>query len=406
MLFLKLAWRNLFRNTRRTLLTLMLISCSLAALIIIDGTIAGLVEMMENTITRTLTGEGQIHHRHFMDDFDSDLVIDDPNSVIERIKANPDVMEYAPRIMVGGIIASSYNMTGGLIYGVDPERELNVSRINDALIAGEYLSGGDRQILMGKGMAELLEVSLGDRIVVTVSKVGTGEISQELFRLSGVLEFGPREMDEAFVFINLDIAQRLTETEDRIHQIVVRFHDPAMSRNREHSLYTELTQGDVEAISWLDFNPSITSVIQMVNYVTLIIGVVFFFVASLGVINSLFMSIYERIYEFGIAKAVGTTPGNIFQLVMLEALIIALMSSVLGGALGYLISTWFSVNGIPIGEFEVSGIAINSSVKTKVEAQQFILFPLYTILLTLAAALYPAIFASRIVPAAALQRSL
>jgi ABC-type lipoprotein release transport system permease subunit len=405
-LFLKLAWRNLFRNTRRTLLTVMLISCSLAALIITDGTVVGLVEMMENTITRTLTGEGQIHHKDFMDDFDSDLMINNPDSVIEVIKANSDVMAYAPRIMIGGMIASSYNMTGGLIYGVDPERELNVSRIKDALIAGEYLSGTDRQILMGKGMAELLEVTLQDRIVVTVAQIGTGETSQELFRLSGILEFGPREMDEGFAFINLATAQRLIATEDGVHQIVVRFHDPALAKNREHSLYKSLTHGDIEAISWLDFNPSISSVIQISNFVTLILGVVLFFVASLGVINSLFMSIYERIHEFGIAKAVGTTPYNIIQLVMLEALIIAVVSCVLGGLLGYLSSSWFSVHGLPIGEFEVSGIAIDGSIKTKVLAQQFILFPAYIVLLTLAAALYPALFASRIVPAVALQRSL
>ena len=239
-----------------------------------------------------------------------------------------------------------------------------------------------------------------------MAQIGTGETSQELFRLSGILEFGSREMDEGFAFINLATAQRLIATEDSVHQIVVRFHDPALAKNREHSLYKSLTHGDIEAMSWLDFNPSISSVIQISNFVTLILGVVLFLIASLGVINSLFMSIYERIHEFGIAKAVGTTPGNIIQLVMLEALIIAVVSCILGGILGYLSSSWFSVHGLPVGEFEVSGIAIDGSIKTKVLAQQFILFPAYIVLLTLAAALYPALFASRIVPAVALQRSL
>ena len=345
----------------------MLISLSLAALIVTDGMIVGMTKLMVASITHTLAGEAQVHRRGFLDNFDADLIIDNPDTIIEKIRSNPDVRDYAARIIIGGMIASSNNMTGAIVYGVDPEREVSVSRIKEALIEGEYLTstitrpgaGQDRQILIGKPMAELLEVTLGDRIVVTVTKIGTGEISQELFRLSGIFEFGPTEMDEGLVFINLTTARRIVGTENGLHEIAVRFNNPETARNRDHTLYRELTNDNIEALGWLDFNPEIAQMVEMSNYVTFVVGVVLFFLASLGVINSLFMSIYERIYEFGVAKAIGTSPFSIAQLVLLEALFIAVISCLVGNVIGYLANSWFAANGLPLGPMEFSGIVMD-----------------------------------------------
>ena len=127
---------------------------------------------------------------------------------------------------------------------------------------------------------------------------------------------------------------------------------------------------------------------------------------SLGVINSMFMSIYERIYEFGVAKAIGTTPRHIILLVLFEALFLALIACAFGLLLGYFSSSYFETHGVPMGEFEMSGVAIDGNMYTQVRAYQFVTFPIYVTLLTLLAAIYPAIFASRIVPSRALQRAL
>ena len=117
------------------------------------------------------------------------------------------------------------------------------------------------------------------------------------------------------------------------------------------------------------------------------------------------MSIYERIYEFGVAKAIGTTPRGIVGLVMLESFLIALVSCAIGSILGYYVNSWFEANGIPMGTFEVEGVVLQG-VYTKVVIEQFVTLPFYVVLLVLVAAIYPAMFASRIVPATALQRSL
>ena len=303
------------------------------------------------------------------------------------------------------MISSSYNIAGGLVYGVDADREISVSKIKQAIIEGEYLSGSPRQILLGMPMAELLEVSLGDRIVVTRSEVETGEIGQELFRLSGILEFGVPEIDEGLVFINLGVAQRVVGLDEGVHEIAVRFKNPKDAKNRNHAFYSEVNDDDIEALSWLDLSSAISSFIEIADYGTLIIGIVLFLLAALGLINSLFMSIYERIYEFGVAKAIGTTPRGIVGLVMLESFLIAFVSCAIGSILGYYVNSWFEANGIPMGTFEVEGVVLQG-VYTKVVIEQFVTLPFYVVLLVLVAAIYPAMFASRIVPATALQRSL
>lgn len=406
MLIITLAWRNLFRNTRRTVLTCLLIGFSLTALILTDGMILGMTEVMIGGITHTLAGEAQVHKKGFLDNFDVDIYLDNPVSILELIEQDNSVAAHAPRIMVGGMITSTYNVTGGMVYGIDALRELDVSKISDAIIEGRYLTGRQREILIGKPMAELLEVKLGDRIVITASEVDTSEIAQELFRVSGIFEFGPREMDENLVFINLSAAQSFLAMDNKIHEIAIRFKVADDAKNRELPLFQLLNQGEVEALGWLDFNPALGAMMEMTNYSTVIVGIILFLLASLGVINSMFMSIYERIYEFGVVKAIGTTPSQIMQLVLCEALLLGILSCFFGAIFGYGLSTYFAENGIPMGRMEVGGVVLDGNIYTQITAAQFINYPIYVILLTLAAALYPASFAAKIVPSEALQRSL
>ena len=406
MLIFKLAFRNLFRNTRRTVLTSLLISSSLIVLILVDGLMHGMTNVMVGGITHTLEGEAQVARKGFRNDFEVEYTIDDPASVISQLEENKTLEGFGPRVIIGGMIASSYNTTGSLVYGVDAKQELKVSRISEAIIEGQYLSGEPREILIGKPMAELLEVELGDRLIITAATVDTNEITQELFRLSGIFEFGPEEMDKNLVFINLDKAQSVLGMQGNLHQIALRFIDPDDAKNKELPLFKQLTNEENEALGWLDLQPSIGAMIEMAGFSTAIVGAILFLLTSLGVINSMFMSIYERIYEFGVAKAIGTTPRQIIQLVLFEALLLALISCVFGLVIGYFLGDYFSIHGIPMGKMEVSGVLLDGNMYTQLMLYQFVNFPIYVTLLTLAAAIYPARFASRIVPTEALQRAL
>ena len=407
MLTLKLAFRNLFRNTRRTVLTVMLIGFSLTALILTDALVVGMLDLMVNSVTKNLVGDAQIHRNGFRENYDVDYYIEGTQKIASELSEDPAIEEYAVRALSGGMVSSSYNVTTGMLYGVEPEAEARIGNLKNAIIEGDYLSGKAGEILIGQGMAELLEVEPGDRIVITLSEVDDGEMAQALFRVSGIFHFGLREIDENTVFANITkVREILGMTPDQSHEIAVRFVNPADADNPDTAIFNRFNTKELETLSWFDLNKAIGSMIEMSSYSSLIVGMVLFLLASLGVINSMFMSIYERIYEFGVIKAIGTRPGSLGKLILTEAFLIGLLSCVFGMSLGYLIGDYTSVHGVPLGELEVSGIAFDGKIMTRLTLDQFINFPIYVVLLTVIASIYPARFATRIVPTEALQRSL
>lgn len=407
MLTFKLAIRNLFRNTRRTILTATLISFSLMALIMADGLILGMKDLLVSSLTKNLVGEAQLHRKGFRDNFDVDLYFTGTDDLVADLRGRPEVTEVASRVLSGGMVSSSYNVATGMVFGIDAEAEARIGNIKKAIIEGQYLTGERGEIMLGRPMAELLEVSLGDRIVITLSEADGGDLSQALFRVSGIYYFGLREIDHNTVFINADQARQVVGiSADASHELVMVFEDSSVSREKTSTVFDDFNNEQLELKSWMELNEDIAIMLELFGLSTLIIGSILFLLASLGVINSMFMSIYERLYEFGVARAIGTTPWQLAQLILCEALLLGIGSCLFGGVIGYGLISYTTLHGLPLGEFEMSGIALSGNIATQMQLSQFTELPLYIILLTLVAALYPARFASKIVPTEALSRSL
>ena len=407
MLTFKLAIRNLFRNTRRTILTAILISFSLIALIMADGLILGMKDLLVSSLTKNLVGEAQLHRMGFRDNFDVDLYFTGTDDLVADLRGRPEVTEVASRVLSGGMVSSSYNVATGMVFGIDAEAEARIGNIKKAIIEGQYLTGERGEIMLGRPMAELLEVSLGDRIVITLSEADGGDLSQALFRVSGIYYFGLREIDHNTVFINADQArQAVGISADASHELVMVFEDSSVSREKTSTVFDDFNNEQLELKSWMELNEDIATMLELSGLSTLIIGSILFLLASLGVINSMFMSIYERLYEFGVARAIGTTPWQLAQLILCEALLLGIGSCLFGGVIGYGLISYTTLHGLPLGEFEMSGIALSGNIATQMQLSQFTELPFYIILLTLGAALYPARFASKIVPTEALSRSL
>lgn len=401
-----LAYRNLFRNTRRTILASLLLGCSLAALIFTDGVMQGMMALLIETATKTMTGEAQIHRKGFLDSSNTSLYLSNVSEIESFLEKDDHIAGYATRTMSGGMISSSYNRTGGLIVGVSPEMESSVSKLSEAIVAGNYLTGASSEILMGKELVELLEVKLGDRIVITLSEVDGGGLSQALFKLSGIFNFGIRQLDNSMVVISLARSREILGMLDSAHEIVVQFTGADDHKNPDLAVFQKLNTDEIETVGWLDSAPQMASMIKFIDFSAFLIGLILFFVAAIGIINSMFMSIYERIYEFGVVKALGTEPRQIFQLIVCEAFLLAMLGLIFGLIIGTPIIWYFSIHGIPFGDLQFQGLTIADKIKTVMTPAQFTIFPLWMIGLTLVASVYPAIFAAKIIPSRALQRAL
>jgi ABC-type lipoprotein release transport system permease subunit len=279
--------------------------------------------------------------------------------------------------------------------------------IDEAVRQGNYLTPpGTGQILIGSKAAETLEVETGDRLVLTMAQAGTGELSQDMFRVTGIFHMGIREIDSDMAFINIKQAQELLALDRDVHEISLKFNDINDAGDRSLEFWEKYSEQDNEALGWKDLVPQLDSVIGMTDISILIITSLVFAIVAVIIMNTLFMSLYERIFEFGVLRAVGTRPVNMALIIFFEATSLSLISIIIGLGIGYVFMYIFSVYGINYKGIEFAGVTITELIYPVVRPRQFTVFPVLIFIFSFIAAIYPAVFAAKLTPARAMQKSM
>ena len=405
-LYLKLAIRNLFRNKRRTFIAGSAIGIGLAALIFTDALIIGMEVNMVASATESYLGEGQIHHHDFRTSYAVEETINNLPEVLEQLEQEEIVEKFTQRTMTFGMITSPANLGAVSMMGINPVTERDLSQIDEAIISGNYFEGDNpRDIIIGSKLAELLEVDLGDRVVMTVAQANSGDLSQEMFRISGIYHFNIKEMDRAMAFVRLPKAQEMLGIEGEVHEIVLKFSDGSHGRDRSLPFWKKYSTDGNEAVSWTVILPELDAAFEMSQFATYIVGLILFGVVALGIINTLFMSLHERMFEFGVLRAVGTRPFAMARLILFEAGALAVLSIIIGAVIGYTVTYILMQVGIDYTGIEFSGVTYRELLYPIMTPRQFIEFPILVFLFTLLVGLYPALYAARLSPAKAMRRS-
>jgi ABC-type lipoprotein release transport system permease subunit len=365
---------------------------------------------MERNIIRSATasflGEGQIHARGFRENLTVEKTISDAQSVLQKLAAEPMVSNFTSRVLSFAMISSPDNNSAVTLVGVDPERERALSQVDDALIEGSFFGGNSsRELVIGSKLAEILEVGLKSRVVLTVAEAETGDLAQEMFRVSGIYHFNSLEMDKGMVFIRLEKAQQMLKLGGAIHEIAVLFSDSHYARDKTNPFWSEYSRDGNEAVSWTELLPQLEGALELSQFSTFIVGVILFGVVALGIINTLFMSLHERMFEFGVLRAVGTRPGVMALLILFEAGALAVLSIVIGSVLGYLVTYFAARTGIDYVGIEIVGVTFRELLYPVMELRQFLFYPLVVFFFTILVGVYPAVYAARIQPAEAMRRS-
>jgi ABC-type lipoprotein release transport system permease subunit len=406
-LTMKLAWRNLFRNKRRTIIAGLAIGVGLAALIFTDALIQGMKRSMIESATAAYLGEGEIHRQGFRLTQDVALTIVRPEAVMAELEKDGAVEAFAPRAESFGMITSPSDVSSVMLVGVDPVREKRLSRIDDNIRQGTFFAGsGEHDIVIGSDLADRLGVGLGDRVVVTVSQAGTGDLSQDMFRISGIYRFGYKEMDEGLAFVRLDKAQKMLGIGAGLHEIALKFRSIAFASEKGNPFWKEYSTDGNEAVSWTVLLPQLEGVMQIFWFSLAFMAVVLFGIVAFGIINTLFMSLYERMFEFGVLRAVGTRPSGVRRLIVYEAGALAVLSIVMGSILGFALTFVVSKIGIDYRGIEFAGTTFADLLYPILHVQQFLIYPAAVFLFTLLMGLYPAVVAGKMRVADALRRSM
>ena len=406
LILVKLAWRNIFRNKRRTIIAATAIGIGLTALIFIDAFMIGMEETMIRTATASFLGDAQIHREGFRDEQEASMTIQALDAVTASLAEETIVQHFTQRVLVSGMITSPANVSAIHLVGVHPPTEKFLSLIDDAITEGIYFEGDNsRDIVIGAKLAEILEIGLGDRVVVTVAQAGTGELSQEMFRISGIYHFADEAMNSGMAFVRIEKSQEMLAIGNDVHEIAIKFTSIAYSQDTTLPFWDTYSEHGNKALSWTELMSQLTVVLEMTKYTKYIMGVILFGVVIFGIINTLFMSLYERMFEFGVLRAVGTRPFGMARVILFEAGALAIVSIGLGAILGFVLTAVLAHVGIDYTGIEMMGVTMQEFIYPVLEIQQFIIYPIWVFISTIIAGLYPARYVAKMVPVDAMRRS-
>ena len=400
-----LSWRSIWRNTRRTLITALAVGFGLASLLFSEGLMKGMESHMINATTDPWMGDAQIHREGFTETGRIQLTVNRGDSITSMLSSDTTAEAFTPRVIAPASLSSARELKPITLMGVEVSTDPEVTMLENAVDSGAYLSGDSMEIIVGRKLSEDLEVELGDVLVITAAQSDSG-LSSRMFRLSGICSFGSDKLDRYSAFVNIEAARHLLGMERGCHELAVRMEDPLMATDdslpffRRYSIFGNLARG------WPDLAPQIDTMRNMIDISMLILSVILFGLVVFGIVNSLFMSVYERMFELGIMKAVGTSPSTLFFMVVMEAFWLGVISMAAGIILGAA-SVWItSRTGISFGEIQFSGVTFSRPIYPELTVACAWIYPVFTLLLTAFAGIFPGIHAAGQNPAESMRRSL
>jgi ABC-type lipoprotein release transport system permease subunit len=421
-LILTLAWRNLWRHSRRTLMILFAFALGVWSMVVIAAISRGSMEQQLDKAILNLTGHIQLHAPGFRDDPVIEHRLDPPDAALRaalagresaiapslargpRLDPIGDIRAWAARVRVPAVIASERESAGVTLVGIEPQQERGLSFIPDAITGGRYLEASDDSgVLLGRKLAERLETDLGRRVVLMSQDIHN-QVGDRGFRVVGLFDTQPQAMEEAYVFIGRATAQQMLKLGAQITEIAVM--TPQRDRLEAPLARLRAAAPALDIEPWTVIEPLLVLTQKITDVILVIWYAIVFAAMSFGLINTLLMAVFERTREFGLFQALGMRPAHILGQVLMESLILLLLALLLGNLLA-----WVTIDALK-GGIDLSAVAEGMEMVgvapviypawalTDLLAANVLVF-----VLGLAASLYPAWRASRHVPIEAIVRA-
>lgn len=346
----KLAWRNLWRSKTRSVILIISITVGFFGLFFFYSLMKGAIRQVIYNVINSGTGHIQIHIKGYLEDPDVKKVIGEPDKILAQLKS-PEVAIATKRINLSGIINSPEETRPVHALGGILKKEKKITNFAQYIVEGKFPEG-KRDILMGKELAELLKVGVGDKVVITASDV-SGALSSYGFRISGIFETPSLDINKYVVIISYEAASTITGYKGGANEIVIKLSDSKLLDKIKNQLKVALGPG-YEVLSWDEVYPLLKYETDVFSQTMLIFGFIILFAAAFGIAEVFFMSLYERMREIGVLRAIGLSPGEISKLVFVEALILFLVSIGAGGVINAIFYIYFYHKGINLSIFSKS----------------------------------------------------
>jgi len=351
---MKMAWRNVWRNPRRTWLTISAIGFACTILIFMLSFQFGSYETMINSSIKINTGHLQIQAEKYFEKRSMRLVVPDPETIINAVTDIESVEAVTARANAFSLVSSDNRTYGAMVVGINPEREARVSTLENLVREGEFLTSAPpdaNPALIGRLMAKNLQVDLGDELVV-LGQGRDGSVAATILTVHGIYASGMDRFDRSTLHIPLDTFQEVYSMRGAAHEIVINVSAlnqvPAVKKTAAKRL-DQMPKGDqLVVLDWDELVPGLTQAIK----IDLTIGIIFWgllvLVVAFSILNTFLMAVLERTREFGMMMAIGTGPGRLVKLMLYESSAMTIVGITLGIALGCLVTWIFETHGIDL----------------------------------------------------------
>jgi ABC-type lipoprotein release transport system permease subunit len=398
---IKMAFRDLGRNRRRSFFSSLALGLGLMVLLTMAAFINGEMNGAMDSTIRLQSGHLQVRAQSY-DEVKTSLKWEDlvanPDQIVAQITALAQVKVATPRLFASGIASAGDQSTGVRVFGIDPLSPANAP-YREGLISGDFLAPDDREgILIGQPLAEKLGLKAGDPLNLSVN-TSNGDVAQQQFTVRGIYSTQTYGFDTATVFLPLAKAQAITQTENHASTIFVLLKDKAET----DAVVAALQTTNYKVIPWTKLNELIIQFEDLANSYMIFFYLIVLGVTATVIVNTLIMSVFERTREIGILAAIGMKSRSILLMFLAESSLLAVGGVIMGLILGSLLVGYFTHFGFYIGQMGISGMMIGNTIYAKLTMQDTVNLTILAFIITLLAGLYPAILAARLEPVQALR---
>ncbi|MBI2757048.1 MAG: ABC transporter permease [Chloroflexi bacterium] len=350
-LYLRLAWRNIWRHRRRTIIIVIAMGLALALMMFYDGLVDGFNQAIYGNAIRVLGGNIQIHTAGYREKADSNplLPLTNDSAVVKAALSQPNVISATRRIQTGGLASNREGAFSVSIIGIEPEAEAPVSLIAANIAGGRWLTADDQDsILIGKGLADVMGLKVGDRLTVVGSDIHK-QNRRRTMTVTGIYDIGLPTVEKSTVYISLNEAQTLYGLPGQSTEVDINLKTLGKESSFVAALAPALPGYEVE--SWDKNYPELASALTQKGAAMNIFSVIIELIAGIGILNLLLMAVYERTREIGLLGAMGLKPRQIATLFILEGTMVGLVGAAAGVLLGLLINGSFGIVGMDFTQF-------------------------------------------------------
>lgn len=403
-LLIALAWRNIWRNTRRTLIIVSAMAIGVWSMVIMVAFMRGISVQIVDDAIDNLTGHIQIHNKKYRDDPAVENSMPKLSADMIKILQQDEVASWSTRVRVPAVVSSERETTGVFVVGIDAAKEKDLSFIGHTIKQGRYLQDhGDKGIIIGKKLAERLETDIGKRIVL-MSQKNHGGIADRGFRVVGLFDTKLESVETTFVFVDIKLLQEMLEIGDVISEVGIKMNDIS---NIDLILKQLREQSDTLDIQpWNVLEPLVETRVKFGDGFAYIWYIIVFIAMGFGLINTLLMAIFERTREFGLFQALGLKSNFIIGQIFFESVFLLILAILLGNFISWL-NVLFVGDGVDVSHLAQGAqmAGLSNVIPLVVTPLDLLKANIVVIGLGMLASLYPAWRASRYVPVDAITRN-